>query len=140
MTPPASRPLSRAAARVASRSAAPDPEHRPERWFITAGDAATATLLIPADARRERRFEIACAATVQLREPAPGAWHQMTVLANGAQQWQRREPTHSPGAFDGLDFRFSRTVPVGQALRVQVSVATHTARRRSLVIEADEIV
>ncbi len=143
MTPPASRSLSRAAARADSRSAAPaapDLERRPERWSITAGDAATATLLIPADARRERRFEIACAATVQLREPAPGAWHQMTVLADGAQQWQRREPTHSPGAFDGLDFRFSRTVPVGQALRVQVSVATHKAQRRSLVIEADEIV
>ena len=112
----------------------------PERWAITAGDAATATLLIPADARRERRFEIACAITVGQRESATGAWHQMTVLANGAQQWQRREPTQCPGAFDSLDYRFSRSVPVGQALRVQVSVATHRTQRRSLVIEADEIV
>jgi hypothetical protein len=111
---------------------------KPERWSAAAGDAATVTLLIPADARRERRFEIACAITVALREPAPGAWHQMTVLANGTQQWQRREPTHNPGAYDGLDYRFSRSVPVGQALRVQVSVASHGASRRSLVIEAEE--
>ena len=114
------------------------PQPRPERWHTAAGDAANVTLVIPADARRERRFEIACAITVALRDAAPGAWHQITVLANGTQQWQRREPTHSPGAFDGLDYRFTRTVPVGQALRVQVSVATHTSRRRSLVIEADE--
>jgi hypothetical protein len=116
------------------------PEHRPkpERWSSAAADAASATLLIPADAKRERRFEISCAMTVALREALPNAWHQMTVLVGGTLQWQRREPTHNPGTFDGLDVRFARTVPVGQALRVQVSVVCSGARRRSLIIEADE--
>jgi hypothetical protein len=114
------------------------PAHAPERWTLAAGDAATATLTIPADALRQRRFEIACAITVALREPLPGAWHQMTVQANGAQQWRRREPTANPGAWDGLDYRFSRSVPVGQALRVTVAVACQGARRRTLVIEAEE--
>jgi hypothetical protein len=114
-------------------------ERTPERWRVDAGDAAQAVLTIPADARRERRFEIGCAMTVALREAQPGAWHQMTVLAGGAQQWQRREPTHNPGAFDGLDYRFSRIVPVGQALRIVVSVAAQGGRRRSLVVEADEV-
>jgi hypothetical protein len=62
----------------------------------------------------------------------------MTVQANGAKQWLRRTPAQNPGAWDGLDYRFSRTVPVGQALRVTVTVAAQGVRRRSLDIEADE--
>lgn len=119
-----------------------------ERWALAAGDAAHATLTIPADARRERRFEIACAATVAVpaaAEPAvPGgdegaAWLQLTVQANGVQQWRRRAPAHNPGEYDGLDYRFGRSVPVGQALRITVAVAGQGVRRRTLVIEADEI-
>jgi hypothetical protein len=115
------------------------PSPPPEHWSVDAGDAAQATLVIPADARRQRRFEISTTMTVGLREPAAGAWHQMTVLANGTQQWQRREATHNPGAFDGLDYRFSRSVPVGQTLRVVVSVVCQGGRRRRLVVEAEEV-
>lgn len=112
----------------------------PERWALVAGDAAVATLTLPADAKRVRRFEIACAITVAVPEQAPpDAWLQLTVQANGAQQWCRRVPAHNPGEFDGLDFRFARSVPVGQALRITVAVAGQGVRRRSLVIEADEI-
>jgi hypothetical protein len=111
----------------------------PERWQLSAGDATTATLTIPADARRVRHFEIACAATVGVPQAAHEPWHQMTVQANGVQQWRRKEPSHNPGAYDGLDYRFTRSVPVGQALRVTVSVAVHGVRRRTLVIEADEL-
>ena len=103
------------------------------------GDAATTTLTIPADARRERRFEIACAITVAVPEAAVAPWLQLSVLANGTLQWRRRADAHNPGAWDGLDYRFSRSVPVGQSLRIAVSVGVHGARRRSLVIEADEI-
>ncbi len=110
-----------------------------ERWVVSGGDAATVTLTIPADAGRERRFEIACAITLSVPEGARAPWHQMTVLTNGTQQWRRRELSHNPGAWDGLDYRFSRSVPVGQALRITVSVACQGARRRSLQIEADEI-
>lgn len=122
--------------------ASPRPERgaEPERWALKAGDAATATLLIPADLKRERRFEIACAITVAVPEAGPGTapWLQMTVLADGAQQWQRRLPAQNPGEFDGLDFRFSRSVPVGMPLRVTVAVAGQGVRRRSLHIEAEE--
>lgn len=111
----------------------------PERWALAAGDAAQATLVIPADAQRERRFEIACAATVSALPEAAGAWLQLTVQADGEHQWQRREATHSPGQFDSLDYRFSRSVPVGRALRVSVAVACQGARRRTLVVEADEV-
>ncbi len=115
------------------------PKLAPERWALSAGDAASATLLIPPDAKRERRFEIACAITVAVPGEPHNAWHQMTVQANGAQQWRRRVPSSNPGSYDGLDYRFSRSVPVGQALRVSVSVAGQGVRRRSLVIEADEL-
>ena len=113
---------------------------KPEHWSLAAGDAATATLSIPADARSVRRFEIVCAISVAVPEAAAaGAWHQMTVQANGAQQWRRRVPSRNPGEWDGLDYRFSRSVPVGQVLRITVSVACQGERRRSLVIDADEI-
>ncbi len=114
-------------------------DQAPERWKAQAGDAATATLSIPADARRERRFEIACAVTVAVPAGAVSPWLQVTVQANGTQQWQRRTPAHNPGAWDGLDYRFNRGVPVGQTLRITVSVAGHGVRRRSLDIEADEV-
>ncbi len=114
----------------------------PERWSAEAGDGPSATLVIPADARIERHFEIACAATVVLGaglEDGSG-WHQMTVLAGGSQQWRRRVATHNPGQFDGLDYRFRCSVPVGQSLRLVVSIATGSGvRRRSLSIEAEAV-
>lgn len=128
------------------------PPRRAERWAVDAGDAALATLVIPADAQRERRFEIAVAMTV--RVPAPTArraggpstmWHELTVHANGEQQWQRRVPTHvepgdDPGSasWDGLDLRFARVVPPGQALKITARVAMQGVQRRSLRVEADE--
>ncbi len=111
----------------------------PERWTLSAGDAATATLHIPADARRERRFEIACAITVAVPGGGRQPWHEMTVQADGQRQWRRRVDSHNPGAWDGLDYRFSRSVPVGQALKITVSVACQGARRRTLDVEADEV-
>lgn len=115
----------------------------PERWTQDGGDSASATLVIPADARFERRFEIACAMTVMLptdaEEGEGAAWHQMTVQAGGSQQWRRRVPTHNPGQFDGLDYRFRCSVPVGQSLRITVSSAGRGVRRRSLLIEADQV-
>jgi hypothetical protein len=116
----------------------PTPPPTPERWTLSAGDAATATLIIPADARRQRRFEIACALTVGVPEGTRSGWHEMTVQANGQRQWARRVDSHNPGAWDSLDYRFSRSVPVGQALKITVSVACQGAQRRSLLIEADE--
>ena len=115
-----------------------DADRKPERWSLSAGDAATATLTIPPDALRDRQFEIACAMTVAVPESAAQPWHQMTVQGNGAQQWQRRLDSQNPGAWDGLDYRFRRVVAVGQALRITVTVACGGARRRSLTIEADE--
>jgi len=111
----------------------------PEHWSIDGGDAAVATLVIPADAKRERRFEIACAVTVSVPADAAEPWLQVTVQANGVQQWRRRVPAHNPGQYDGLDYRFRRSVPVGQSLRIGVSVAGAGVRRRSLRIEAEEV-
>ena len=116
----------------------PQPKPKAEQWRLSADDDATATLVIPADARRERRFEIACAITVGVPEEGPAGWLQMTVQANGAKEWQRRVPAHNPGAWDGLDYRFSRSVPVAHTLRITVSVAGQGVRRRSLDIEAEE--
>ena len=110
----------------------------PERWAVDAGDAAQALLLIPADLQRERRFEIACAMTVRCGDDLDGAWHEMTVLANGALQWQRRIASHNPGSFDGLDYRFARTLAVGESLRLVLRCACRGVSRQRLLIEADE--
>ena len=110
---------------------------KPERWSVDAGDMALANLLIPPDAARERRFEVSCAMTVRSLDEAGATWHRLTVLADGLQQWQRRVDTHA--GLDGLDYRFERAVPAGQALRIRAEVACAGAVRRSLLIEADEV-
>lgn len=116
--------------------ASPD---KPERWVQDAGDATDAVLVIPPDARRERRFEIACAMTVRCGDDLAGAWHEMAVFANGLLQWRRRINTSNPGSFDGLDYRFARTLAVDEALRVQVRSSCRGVIRKGLVIEADEV-
>jgi hypothetical protein len=115
------------------------PDEGPERWAAKGQDAAVTTLDIPPDAARERRFEIACAITVSVPAEDVGAWHQMTVQANGALQWRRRVPSANPGEWDGLDYRFSRSIPVGQSLRVTLTVVVQGSRRRTAVIEAEEV-
>ena len=113
----------------------------PERWSHRARDAALATLVIPPHATRERRFEVSVAMTVKVpADAAEGScWHEMSVAANGAQQWRRRVPSHNAGSFDGLDYRFTRSVPVGQALRLVVAVQARGVQRRSVDIEAEEM-
>ena len=115
-----------------------DTTSRPERWWLDAGDAAEAVLTIPADPQRTRRFEIACAMTVRCGDPLHGAWHEMTVLANGAQQWRRRITSSNPGTFDGLDYRFARTLAPGEPLRLVLRLAVRGVQRHRLVVEADE--
>ena len=111
---------------------------RPERWVCDAGDGAEAVLVIPPDPQRERRFEIAVAMTVRCGDRLAGAWHELTVLANGAQQWRRRIPSSNPGSFDGLDYRFARSLGPGEALRLVVRCATRGVQRQGLLVEADE--
>jgi hypothetical protein len=113
---------------------------KPERYVLNAGPVSTATLNIPADEKRARQFEIACAMTVTMAgDNLAAAWHQMTVRLNGLQQWQRRSPTHNPDAWDGMDYRVRHTVPVGQGLLVNVQLGGQHVMCRSLVIEADEV-
>ncbi len=96
--------------------------------------------MIPAHATRERRFEISCVMTVGVPADATpqDCWHEMSVLANGEKQWRRRVASYNAGAFDGLDYRFTCSVPVGQALRLSVAVQARGVHRRSLDIEAEE--
>ena len=61
------------------------------------------------------------------------------VLANGAQQWRRRITSSNPGSVDGLDYRFSRVLPVGEALRLVLRCAVRGVRRQRLLVEADEV-
>lgn len=114
---------------------------RSERWRVDAGEAATAQLLIPPDARRERRFEVSVTMQVRTVPVRGAAWHQLTVLADGSRQWRRRIDSHLPDhghASDGLEYRFERSLSAGQALRIQAEVASLGVQRQALVIEAEE--
>ncbi len=114
------------------------PSLRPERWTRDGGDAAEAVLDIPPDPLRERRFEISCTMTVRCPDDLTGAWHELAVLTNGAQQWRRRIASSNPGSLDSLDYRFTRPLAVGEALRVVLRCATRGVTRDRLLIEADE--
>ena len=108
----------------------------PERWHLDAGDADVATLVIPADSFRTRRFEIDCRLVVA--PLAPGARHGMRVDVDGGLEWTRQAPTENPGHTDSMDYHFRREIPPGQALRIVVKTQARQARRVRLVIEAEE--
>lgn len=122
-------------ARVAGPAAAPI---RPERWITDAGDAAQAVLLVPADLLHERRFEISCSLQVRCPAELDGEWFELTVLADGALQWQRRIQASLPGQSDSLDYRFSRQLAAGQALRLVLRSAVHGVVRQRLYLQAEQ--
>jgi hypothetical protein len=112
---------------------------RPERWRVEVGEAATARLEIPPDARRERLFEIAISMLVRARDDAPQPWHEMRIFADGELQWARRCVTQQPAEYDGLDYRFRRHIAVGRTLRLQVHSECGGGRRLKMRIEAEEV-
>jgi hypothetical protein len=109
----------------------------PEHWQTDAGERDVAVLTIPPDAQRDRRFDVFCRFVVSARDDAR-AQHAMRVEVDGALEWTRRLPTGNPGHTDSLDYRFRRSVPAGQALRIVVKTEVQGARRVGLSIEADE--
>jgi hypothetical protein len=123
------RPMTRALPSAGRRDAI-------ERWRIDCSDGDVATLTIPADARRARRFEIDCRFVVAQR--APGARHGMRVEVDGVLEWAREAPTENPGDTDSMDYHFRRDVPVGRPLAVVVKTTVHLARRMRITVEAEE--
>jgi len=109
---------------------------RPERWRADAASTDVATLHIPPDAQRVRRFEIDCRLVVAAL--AAGARHGMRVEVDGALEWQREAETRNPGDADSADYHFRREVPVGRPLRIVVKTTVKHGRRLGLTIEAEE--
>ncbi len=114
-------------------TASPKPEH----WSADSDHRDVAKLDIPADAQRERRFEVFCHLVVSNKAGRTDATHGLRVLVNGALEWERSVATQPEGT-DSLDLRLRRTVPVGQPLRVTATCALRGAQRVSLTITADE--
>ena len=108
-----------------------------EHWVADSGSRDVAKLDIPADAHRERHFEIFCHLVVSNRAGRSDATHGMRVLVNGALEWTRTLPTHTDGN-DSLDLRLRRSVPVGRPLRVSATCELRGAQRVSLRITAEE--
>ncbi len=111
--------------------------HRPERWSADSGRHDVVRLDIPADARRERSFEIYCRLVVSNKTGRADATHAMRVLIDGALEWSRSIVTHADGE-DTLDVRLHRTLPTGRSLRLAATCELHRAQRLSLSISADE--
>ncbi len=109
----------------------------PERWSASTGARDVVRLDIPADAQRERTFEIFCRLVVSNKTGRPDASHAMRVLVDGALEWQRSMPTHAGGE-DSLDLRLRRSVPVGRPLRLNATCELRGAQRVSLSISAEE--
>lgn len=114
-----------------------DQDPAPEHWDVRCPGGDVAVLTIPADARRERRFEITCRFVVARRGDAPAS-HAMTVEVNGAQEWSREAATENPGHSDSLDYHFRREIPAGQDLRIVAKTDVDGAQRLELSIEAEE--
>ena len=122
--------------KAVSATSVPADGGKPERWHADAGDADVATLVIPADSHRTRRFEIDCRFVVSAL--SAGACHGMRVDVDGGLEWTRRAPTENPGQTDSMDYHFRRELPAGKPLRIVVKTEAKQARRVRLVIEAEE--
>ena len=107
-----------------------------ERWSLDAGGADVARLDIPADAQRERHFELDCRFVVKRRAGVEDAWHELRVSVDGALRWSRR--VESSEGSDSLDYRFSLRLPPGRPLRLLATTAVQGVQRVSLVWEAVE--
>ena len=112
-------------------------KHKPEHWSVQAGTRDVARLDIPADAQRDRDFEIFCQLVAVAHPGRSDAQHGVRLLINGALEWTRTVPT-AHGGPDGLDVRVRRHLPVGQALRIVASSELRNANRLSLSITAEE--
>lgn len=109
----------------------------PERWFAESANRDVVKLDIPADAQRERRFEIYVRLLVSNSAQHSGATHALRVQVDGALEWSRSTATDI-GTSDSLDWRQRRTVPAGRPLRLSAVCALQGARRVSLQISAEE--
>lgn len=121
-----------------ARPSPPPAERRAEHWSADAGHRDVVKLDIPADAYRERRFEIFVRLVVANPAARREATHALRVLVDGALEWSRSADTPTDGP-DSLDLRLARTVPVGRPLRLTATCAVRGgAQRVSLSISADE--
>ena len=111
---------------------------RPEQWSADSGHRDVARLDIPADALRDRTFEIFFRLVVANKPARADATHALRVLVDGAFEWSRKESTHVDGN-DSLDLRLRRTVIAGRPLRLVASCELRGgSTRSSLTIVADE--
>ena len=108
-----------------------------EHWSAESGHRDVVKLDIPADAQRERRFEIYVRLVVANKAGRSDATHALRVLVDGVLEWSRSAPTHI-GGHDSLELRLTRTVPVGRPLRLSASCELRGAQRVQLSINADE--
>ncbi len=113
------------------------PPATPERWSADSGHRDVVRLDIPADALRERRFEIFVRLVVANKAHRNDATHALRVLVDGALEWSRSAATHVDGS-DSLDLRLHRCVPPGRPLRLSASCELHCAQRLRLSIDAEE--
>jgi hypothetical protein len=109
----------------------------PEHWSADSGHRDVVRLDIPADAQRERRFEVFVRLVVANKAARSDATHAMKVLVDGALEWSRSASTHPEGT-DSLDLRLRRVVPVGRPLRLSATCELRGSQRVSLSISAEE--
>lgn len=109
----------------------------PERWSADSGHRDVVRLDIPADALRERRFEIFVRLVVANPAHRSDATHALRVLVDGSLEWSRSAATHVDGS-DSLELRLRRSVPPGRPLRLGASCELRGAQRVRLSIDAEE--
>lgn len=111
---------------------------KPENWSRRVADSPIVRLEIPADLARERTFEISVACTVLAFHDTQSPWHELRVFADGHLQWRRRISTAQAAPYDGLDYRFRRTLPPGRRLSLLAECECGGARQLTLAIDAEQ--
>jgi hypothetical protein len=112
---------------------------RREQWVVDVDEDEVAVLNLPAVLDVDRVAEIDVRLQVSWADlPAQEPHYALSVDLDGVHEWTRRVDHHPAAPGDSIDYHCSRSLPIGQGLRIRAhALLAGGARCRRLCIEAE---
>lgn len=110
-----------------------------EQWIVDVDEDEVAVLTVPAVLNVDRVAEIDIRLQVSWADaPALVPQYALSVDLDGVHEWTRRVDNRPSTPPDSIDYHCSRSLPIGQGLRIRAhALLAGGARCRRLCIEAE---